>query len=185
MHVGSNFLLVAALAVFSSSALAGTRYVNVGLATGANNGSSWADAHRGADGVAVALGLAVAGDQIWVAGGTYLASTAGTRSATHTLRNNIEVYGGFAGFESTLAQRNVLANPTILSGDLAGNDGSSIFTDNSFHVVSGAGTNATAVLDGFTVRSGNANGAGANEDRGGGILCVGGVAPTVRQTKFL
>src|SRR6185436_14088029 len=108
--------LLTAFLLFAPAVFAGTRYVNVGLTTGANNGSSWADAHRGADGVAVALNLAVAGDQIWVAGGTYLATTAGTRSATHVLKNNVELYGGFAGFEASLAQRDIFANPTTLSG---------------------------------------------------------------------
>ncbi len=176
---------LAALLFLAPTTFAGTRFVNVGLATGANNGSTWADAHRGVDGVAVALGLAAAGDQIWVASGTYLPTATATRSATHLLRNNISVFGGFAGFETTLAQRNIAANPTTLSGDLAGNDGSSIFTDNSFHILSGAGTNASAVLDGFRVRSGNANGGGVNEDRGGGILCVGGASPTIRSTLFV
>lgn len=173
-----------ALLTFCPLSLAGTRFVDVGLTTGANDGSSWADAYRGVDALAVALGQSVAGDQIWVADGTYLASAAGLRSATHQLKNNVEVYGGFAGFETSLSQRDIAANPTILSGDLAGNDGSSIFTDNSFHVVNGAGTNSTAVLDGVQVRSGNANGAGVNEDRGGGILCVLGASPTIRRTRF-
>src|SRR6185436_11234395 len=69
-------------------------------------------------------------------------------------------------------------------GDLNGNDGSLIYSDNSYHVIDAAGTNATAVLDGFTVRSGNANGGGTNQDRGGGILCVGGASPTVRNCIF-
>ncbi|MBK8177870.1 MAG: right-handed parallel beta-helix repeat-containing protein [Planctomycetes bacterium] len=174
-----------AVLLLAPSAVAGTRYVNVGLTTGANNGNSWADAHRGVDGVAVALSAAAAGDQIWVASGTYKPTAAGLRGATHLLRNNIEVLGGFAGFETSALQRDPGANPTILSGDLAGNDGSGILTDNSFHVLSGAGTNATAVLDGFTVRAGNANGAGANEDRGGGILCVAGASPTIRLCFFV
>ncbi len=175
---------LALLLLLSPTAWAGTRYVNVGLATGANNGSSWVDAHRGADGVAVALGLAVSGDQIWVAAGTYLPTTLGTRSIAHQLRNNIEVYGGFAGFETSLTQRDVQLNVTTLSGDLAGNDGSAIYTDNSFHVLNGAGTNASAVLDGFSVRSGNASGGATNEDRGGGILCVSGASPTIRNARF-
>jgi hypothetical protein len=167
-----------------SSALAGTRFVNVALATGANDGSSWADAHRTADGVSVALTAAVAGDEIWVAAGTYLPTVLGTRATAIPLKNGVTIYGGFAGSETSVAQRDIVLNPTILSGDLAGDDVGGILTDNSFHVVTGAGTNATAVLDGFTVRGGNANGVGGNQDRGGGILCMAGASPTVRRCTF-
>ena len=34
--------------------------------------------------------------------------------------------------------------------------------DNSYHVLKGTSTNASAVLDGFTVRGGNSNGSGNN-----------------------
>jgi hypothetical protein len=168
----------------ASSAFAGTRYVDAALATGANDGSSWANAHQGAGGLQAALAASVAGDEVWVASGTYLPSTTGLRATAFQLINGVSIYGGFAGGEVSLAQRNWTLNVAILSGDLAGNDGSGIFTDNSYHVVNGAGTNSTAVLDGFRVRSGNANGAGTNQDRGGGILCVGGASPTIRRCTF-
>jgi len=183
MHTLLRTNALLALLLLAPTALAGTRYVNVGLSTGANDGSSWTDAHQGADGLATALSAAVGGDQIWVAAGSYLPTTSGARTLSFQLKTGVEVFGGFAGFEASLAQRNVALNVTILSGDLAGNDPSAIFTDNSYHVVNGAGTNASAVLDGFHVRGGNANGA-ANQDRGGGILCMNGANPTIRQTTF-
>ncbi len=169
------------LAALSPLASAGTLFVDAGLTTGANNGTSWADAYRGADSVSVALAAAAAGDQIWVRAGTYLPTTTATRTISHQLKNGVEVYGGFAGTETAVAQRDVGANLTILSGDIgvAGNN-----ADNSFHVVNGAGTNATAVLDGFRVTLGNANGTNPN-DRGGGILCTGGASPTIRNCHFL
>ncbi len=172
-----------ALVLAASDASAGTRYVDVSRVTGANDGSSWANAYQGATGVQTALAASVAGDQVWVAQGSYKPTSTATRSIYFALKNGVEVYGGFAGFETLLSQRDVATNVTILTGDLNGDDGSSIFTDNSFHVVDGAGTNATAVLDGFTVRGGNAN-SSANQDRGGGILCIGGSSPTIRNCIF-
>jgi predicted outer membrane repeat protein len=93
------------------------------------------------------------------------------------------VYGGFAGGETSLSQRDLATNVAILSGDLAGDDASNVFTDNSLHVLNGAGGNSSTVYDGFTVRGGNADGS-ANDGRGGGILCVTGDNPTVRNCTF-
>lgn len=178
--------LFSALILTASPTFAGTLYVDASLASGANNGASWADAYQGVTGLQSALAAAVAGDQIWVRQGTYKPTTTATRSIYFELKTGVEIYGGFAGTETLLSQRNVLLNPTILSGDLAGNDGSNIFTDNSFHIVNSNTANATAILDGFTVTSGNANGASAsNQDRGGGILCVSGSAATIRNCRFL
>jgi hypothetical protein len=171
------------LLVLAPFASAGTKYADANLTTGANDGSSWADAFRGVDALQSALSASVAGDQIWVADGLYKPTAGATRSITFTLKNGVEIYGGFAGGETLLSQRNVALNVAVLSGDLAGNDGSNIFTDNSFHVLVGTGANATAVIDGFTVRGGNANGGGANEDRGGGILCLSGT-PVIRNCLF-
>jgi hypothetical protein len=164
-------------------ALAGVRYVDAGLTTGLNNGTSWADAHRGAQGLQTALLASVSGDEIWVADGLYLPS-AGTRTVSFQLKNGVTIYGGFAGGEVSVAARNPALSIAILSGDLAGNDAALVFTDNSYHVLNGNGTNSTAVIDGFTVTGGNANGA-ANDDRGGGILCTSGTGPTVRRCLFI
>jgi Right handed beta helix region len=161
------------------SAAADTRYVNVGLAGGLDNGSSWADAYRSADGVARALAASVAGDEIWVAAGTYKPTLTTTRTLYHDLRSGVGVYGGFAGAETARDQRDVDANPTLLSGDLAGNDPT--VTDNSFHVVNGNAADATAVLDGFTITRGNATGAAASDrDRGGGLIFLNASNATVR-----
>jgi len=172
------------LGLFAGSARAGTIYVNAALATGANNGTSWADAYQGASGLQSALAGSIAGDQIWVAQGSYEPTAGATRSIYFLLRNGVGVYGGFTGAEGTLDERDWVANVTILTGDLNANDGSGIFTDNSFHVLDATGTTSSAVLDGFTVRGGNANGISTNQDRGGGILCVSGASPTVRNCIF-
>jgi predicted outer membrane repeat protein len=143
-------------------------------ATGSQTGASWADAfvdlQSGLNSAEICPGIT----EVWVAAGTYKPTAIGDRSATFQLRNGVTVYGGFAGTETMVDQRDIVANPTILSGEL-GNAGAQ---DNSYHVVTGSGTNASAVLDGFTIRRGNANGAG-DDGNGGGIFVMGG-SPTLR-----
>ncbi|MBL8862301.1 MAG: hypothetical protein JNK02_09850 [Planctomycetes bacterium] len=175
-------LLLASLLLLSTSAAAGTIHVNAGLATGANDGTSWANAYRGVDALVVAVAASVAGDEVWVAAGTYKPTTTTTRTISHALKSGVAIYGGFVGNETALAQRDWSTNVTVLSGDI-GSVG--VVTDNSYHVINAAGANATAVLDGFTVTDGNANLASGNNDRGGGILCLSGASPTVRNCRFL
>ena len=179
--------------VFSASlacvdgAEAAIRYVRADLTTGANNGTSWADAYRGVGGIAAALSASVAGDEIWVAAGTYKPTTTLDRGAALTLKSGVALYGGFNGTESKLAQRNFAANPTVVTGDLAGNDnGTANLTDNSYRIFVGTAVASTAILDGFTIRSANANGSSAsNWDRGGGIIILNGGNPTVRNCTFI
>jgi len=136
------------------------RYVKRNAA-GANNGTSWTNAYTD---LQSALSAAASGDEIWVAKGTYKPTTGTDRKISFGLKNDVAIYGGFAGTETLRAQRNPAANVTVLSGEIgaAGN------ADNSYNVVVGGVTNNTAVLDGFTVAAGNANGANPF-DAGGGM----------------
>jgi predicted outer membrane repeat protein len=118
---------------------------------------------------------------IWVAEGTYTPTAGTDRSATFQLQDSLALYGGFAGGETTLGDRDWVANVTILSGDI-GVVGDS--ADNSYHVVTGTGTNWTAVLDGFTVTGGNANGTSPYHNGGGMYNSTSG-APTVAHVTFL
>ena len=63
------------------------------------------------------------GDQVWVAEGVYEPSAIGDRPATFELARDTRLYGGFDGTEAGLADRAGLFDRTILSGDLAGDDG--------------------------------------------------------------
>ncbi|GEM_PF-4829848 len=111
-------------------------------ATGANNGTSWANAYTS---LVNAISQASAGSELWVAAGTYKPN-GDSRGNVISLNKNVKIYGGFAGSETALYQRDPVANETILSGDIGtvGND-----SDNSYHVV--VITDSSAVLDGFTV----------------------------------
>jgi hypothetical protein len=72
----------------------------------------------------------------------------------------VTLKGGYAGFgEPTPEARDINLYRTILSGDLEGDDGPDFTnnTENCHHVVTGSGTDATAILDGFTITGGNSN----------------------------
>ncbi|MFC1783026.1 choice-of-anchor Q domain-containing protein, partial [Planctomycetota bacterium] len=136
-------------------------------ATGLDNGSSWTDAHPELQtALAVAANSCGVVQEIWVAQGTYMPDyvlTDGThngdRTATFRLISGVAVYGGFSGIENPatfdLADRGFVTNETILSGDIGIPSDN---TDNCYHIVTGSGTDLSAVIDGFTIEDGYANG---------------------------
>lgn len=92
--------------------------------------------------------------------------------------------------------RNVNLYKTVLSGDLNGNDVDvndpselhygSTRVENSYHIVTGSGTNETAVLDGFLITSGNANRGYPNySQRDGGGMYNAGSSTTVLNCTFI
>jgi hypothetical protein len=173
-------------ALLAAPAVAGTLHVDVALTTGANDGSSWADAFQGPLGLRDALAAALPGDQVFVRQGTYPTATDGSRGASFVMANDVGIYGGFLGTESSPEERPPFGTaPTVLTGDQFGDDGLGLFDDNSYHVLRAPGTDASALLDGFEVRGGAATGVGSNQDRGGGILLAGGVSPTLRHCRFV
>ncbi|MCK4960662.1 MAG: right-handed parallel beta-helix repeat-containing protein, partial [Planctomycetes bacterium] len=126
-----------------------------------------------------ALTAAGATDIINVAQGTYKPTSGGDRNATFQLKNGVAVYGGYPSGGGT---RNTQANVTTLSGDLIGDDiGYTNNGENSYHVVTGSGTDPTAVLDGFTITGSNA--ASPPNNLGGGMLNDYG-SPTVANCTF-
>ena len=123
------------------------------------NGFSWADAFLN---LQDALEEAGSNDEVWVASGNYRPdlgenATLGDRNATFTMKNGLDLYGGFNGTEAHIDQRNPAINVTTLSGDLLENDGPNFlnYEDNSYHVVTIPGNVSRCILDGFTVSSGS------------------------------
>jgi len=110
--------------------------------------------------------------QIWIAEGTYHPTAeldpGDARSASFSLLDGVSLYGGFAGDETALDQRDLSARTTTLSGDLGVlNDDS----DNAYTVVY-CGENIETTIDGFSITDGNANGDPAStaaKYSGGGI----------------
>ena len=145
-------------------------YVKEG-ATGAGDGSSWSDAFPE---LRDALAASRPGDEIWVAAGSYMPTGDADRAISFTLKNDIAIYGGFVGDETERGDRNPEENSTILSGDIG--------TDNSYHVVSGVNLTASAVLDGFTITAGNAN--GASPDNNGAGMVLDNSSPTLTNISF-
>lgn len=149
-------------------------YVNY-AATGAKDGTSWTNAYTD---LQAALGTASSGDEVWVAAGTYRPTSGTSRSVSFQMETGLAIYGGFAGTEAALTDRDPKANLTVLSGDI-GTEGNQ--ADNSYHVVAANNADGTAVLDGFTVRDGNASEYLAND--GGGMYVSGG-SPSVTNVIF-
>ena len=150
---------------------------------GLTSGTCGADWTTGACGLQNALSQAVSGDEIWVAAGTYRPTVSEDRTATLQLKTGVALYGGFAGTETLRSERDWATHVTTLSGDIGtlGDVG-----DNSYHVVTSSGTGATAVLDGFTITGGNANGPWRTDFKyifGGGMINIGG-NPTVTNVIF-
>ena len=123
------------------------------------------------------------GDEIWVAAGRYYpdedyegAVTLNDRAESFRIPTGVALYGGFAS-GGAWEERDPSTYETILSGDLAGNDGEvedpyDLLSDpdraeNSFHVVIVIDTDPNTILDGFNVTGGNANGLAPDEDGGG------------------
>jgi PKD repeat protein len=176
-------VLVTPLKAFSAPA-----YVDEN-AGGTNDGTSWQNAYTD---LQQALSAVVSGE-IWVAAGSY--KPGATRADTFQLKNNVALYGGFNGTEDTLDQRDPSIHQTILNGDLLGDDyyrfvnGHAVWSnagDNSHHVVTGSGVDATAVLDGFVIAHGYARPVGFEGpeiEAGGGIIIRNG-SPTISNTKI-
>ncbi|MFT4547660.1 MAG: hypothetical protein ACI8XO_002234 [Verrucomicrobiales bacterium] len=164
-----------ALLFVQGASLAALRFIKQDAA-GLNNGSSWEDAHTS---LATAIDVAASSDEIWVAQGIHLPTIEsnganmepGPRAASFgVIGKSLKLYGGFNGTETARNQRDWVARPTILSGDL-GVPGDA--TDNAYTVLHSF--SSTLMVDGFTIRDGNSNGTalGTSNDfdgNGGGVF---------------
>ncbi len=182
----------------STPVVNGIRYVKP---NGTGDGSSWDNA---ASDISIVLAEAqtdLSIKEIWVAAGTYkptinpVSGSSDNRDKTFVFpygrsdaANGLKMYGGFAGWETDLSERNWKINTTTLSGDFQGDDsiqgtGSSLTitnnSENAYHVVVGS---AYSVIDGFTITGGkvsassssqNVNGMSVNRAYGGGLNTSG------------
>ncbi len=136
------------------------------------------------DALAVA---AISCDEIWVAEGVYYPDVGSGQitdsvTATFLLTDGVALFGGFKFNDANFNDRDWENNLTVLSGDVDGDDTSGtdgvavtvteIVDDNAYHVVTAKGVTGTAVLDGFTITAGQADGSWP-EDSAGGFYCIG------------
>jgi len=131
-------------------------YVNA-HATGSATGFSWTDDYTDLE-AALTSSYCL---EIWVASATYAPNTSGTFS----IGPGVAVYGGFAGNETLLTQRDIAAHRTVLSGLLA--------SGQSAHVVTMDATTPAGNIIGNTVLDGFIIADGAAPDGGGGLYCIG------------
>ena len=161
---------------------------------GTGDGSSWANVTT----LAEALQKAVAGDQIWVQGFETITGSeqiyVTPSTAGFTLKSGVQLYGGFAGTEKNINERETLDKPyqmkyrTLLTGDIGKDDAydntNLIFpangsrAENATHVLTlnlspssgGNNNNYPTVVNGLSIGGGQADG---TDEYGGGILVTG------------
>ncbi len=112
-------------------------YVDSANISGDQFGTSWATAYYSFD---YGVMFAQPGDTIFVAKGTYQPNS----GEYFTMKKDVKIFGGFLNTDTSFAQRDWQARPTILRG----NNHTVIRND------SAQGITRTAVLDGFTITRG-------------------------------
>jgi hypothetical protein len=118
-----------------------------------SSGDSWDNAFTT---IQKAIDNATPGAQIWVATGYYY------DPVVINLWKNLSVYGGFAGWEETLSERDSDMNRVILNGRQS--------TNNMFII----NASSHIRIDGITIRGGNANGKTDFGRYGAGVHILGG-----------
>ena len=104
-------VLVFSFFFLTSANTQGRRIYVDAYATGASNGRSWYDAFTN---LQSALAAAQPGDSVWVSLGIYTPDSG--RTSTFQIKSGVQLYGGFAGVETRLEQRNWNTFRTILKG---------------------------------------------------------------------
>lgn len=165
------YLLIFWLGVSILATAQNNRYYVNQQAAGANTGLSWPDAFTD---LQQALQIAQAGDEVWVAQGTYRPTDGANRNTAFEPKSGVQLYGGFAGSETGVDARDWAAHPTVLSGDI-GVAGDS--TDNSYNVMYLHQPDSNTIVDGLILRHGVADAfSGGAFDRvkcGGGLYIMG------------
>ncbi|MDO3695668.1 BspA family leucine-rich repeat surface protein [Wenyingzhuangia sp. chi5] len=161
--------------IYSSAATPKVIYVNAKSPNDTGDGLSWFSAKKHLNSALALIDSYPCSNQtqIWVAAGTYYPDE-GTNQVNNNkeavfLMNGIEVYGGFTGNETTIEQRDLLNNKTILSGEIQQNND---YNDNAYHVIASNDSEILTVIDGFTITGGNANGTSFVGNYGGGAIFI-------------
>ncbi|MDO8588884.1 MAG: right-handed parallel beta-helix repeat-containing protein [Armatimonadota bacterium] len=133
MKTFAVIVLISSILIVSPVASSSVVYVNVNRpGSFPGNGSSWGLAYHG---IQQGINKAAAGDDVWVARGTY--------AERITLKLGVALYGGFAGNESDRDLRDWKANETVLDAQ-----------NNGYIVTVPTGAAADTRIDGFTLQNG-------------------------------
>jgi len=130
-------------------------------ASGANDGTSWANAYQDLRDAFVNVQTA---DQIWIAKGKYTRGGTNRNTSFGILGDYISVFGGFDGTEDAVFKRDWRKNETIISADIQ-NDG--VATNNAYTAFLGpyaqlaADAIDTCYIDGLIFQDGYANATGS------------------------
>ncbi len=165
-------------------------------APGDNDGSSWANAYRHLQDALADARVSYRPLEIRVAQGLYRPDlgagvSEGDRGASFVLVGGVVVRGGYAGFGHTQPDlRDIQVFESILSGDLAGDDGAGFanYGENSYNVVRGSSSWRPLdriALDGFTITGGNADGADWWVEKHGGGISIGDCRATIRNCTII
>ena len=137
---GSSSITSSEIAIETTSA---TRFYVSTEGSGSNDGLSWATAKSDVQ-EAIDLASEYYGMEVWIAKGTY------KHGSAMTMKNNVRIYGGFAGTETSKEER-VAGNNTILDGE-----GKYRVFYNDYYGSSNKLTNS-AKLDNVTIQNGYAS----------------------------
>lgn len=136
---------------------------------GSGDGSSWANAVNDPNWAlnTAALIYQTYGimPEIWVAEGTYYGNTSAYNA--FSIGSGVKFYGGFAGTETRLDERDIVAHPTILDGQ---NTRRVIRQTSAGHYENYNYYPDSLLIDGFTIRGGYAN--GYDGSNGGGAYLM-------------
>jgi len=172
-------------------------YVDVD-AIGANTGYSWEDAFTS---LHTALERTVATQEVWIASGVYKPEgcpkfhiCASERYYHFGIYKDVDIFGGFAGTETSVDQRDLDLNMTILSGDVNDNDTWNDTqkkwenrSDNVFSILKaryGDEVTKDTVLDGVIVVGGHSDVVENGKSLGAGINLLNN-SLTVKNTSFI
>jgi len=184
-----NIIHVLLLLCATFSLHAQTVYVKAG-ATG--DGSSWANATGD---LQMALSNASEGTSIWIAKGSYYPITCSpcdfaAQSTYFEIPDGVKLFGGFSGSETSIDQRDISNNETILSGDI-NQDGT--LSGNAFTVLYTRNVGDATEVDGVTITMASATTTGGSTEshfQSGAWFNDGSLegfkaTPKVRNCKFI
>jgi len=170
-------------------------YVDQSATSGQQNGGSWQNAYTDIESALEHARNLPPTDfiDIWIAGGVYKPSVdiggstnSGTANYTFYINANVNLHGGFAGNETLKSERVKYKHPTVLSGDVLGDDiytkstSSQSFpadniTDNSYNILRVSDDlNTYMFFSQLTFRGGNAAHPETLSKRRGGAVWYAG-----------